>query len=71
VVACLVKVAEATELSAHLRGGAFGRIPFGGGKSFQGAIVSASTFGPDFHQQTLLEEMAPIAEQVAGKPNLQ
>jgi hypothetical protein len=31
--------------------GAFGRDPFGGGRTSQGVVVSASTFGPDFHQQ--------------------
>jgi hypothetical protein len=34
--------------------GAFGLDPFGGGWINQGAVVSTSTFGPDFHQQVAL-----------------
>jgi hypothetical protein len=37
--------------------GAFGRVPFGGGRNHQGAVVSASTFGPDFYQR-----LAPLVE---------
>jgi hypothetical protein len=31
--------------------GAFGRFPLRRREDAQGAVVSASTFGPDFHQQ--------------------
>jgi hypothetical protein len=53
VVACLVKVAEATELSARLRVG-LRPYPLRRREEFLEGCLSAPTFGPDFHRHQYL-----------------